>query len=257
MIYGSSEILTYSAVIIAVLVIFAVAKRDKNEGLKLFLFWGIAIPIIFSTFYLAAATVWQNQTSVTKGPVHWHADYQIYVCGQPAQTRDEKATFLPRAQAHEGEEGEMLDLKDPRGLSNRIGTSDFHEHGDHRIHVEGVVEKLSDVSLGKFFEAIDGQFTPTFMRIPTNAGIAIIQNGMDCGDSHPGAWQVFVYKTRGQIVTQEKLQNYTDYVLSPYSTVPPGDCIIMEFSAENKDRTEKICPFYQIALDKGELKYAQ
>ncbi len=242
--------------------IFALLKKEKSEGLKLFLFWGMVIPIIFTTLYLAGATVIINQQSVTGGPVHWHADYEIYVCGESIkdenlpQSDDHTSSFefFPAAQAHEGEAQEKLDLVDPTGFSNRVGTSDFHEHGDGRIHVEGVVENLEDVSLGNFFKAIGGQLTQTLMRLPTNHGEVIVQNGMNCPDGKPGAWQGFVYKTKGEIVTQEKLENFAEYVLSPYSQVPPGDCIILEFGSESKNRTDKICPFYQIAIEKGELK---
>ncbi len=281
-----NQIIFTSSLIIAALLVFSLLKKEKTEGLKLFLFWGMVIPIIFTTAYLAAGTVIKNQQSVTGGPVHWHADYEIYVCGKSIKDEnlpqsddhtssfeflqhlpewlntafllgaiplEEGAGFIPQARAHEGE-AEELDLVDPTGFSNRVGTSDFHEHGDGRIHVEGVVEHLEDVSLGKFFEAIGGQLTQTFMRLPTNHGEVIVQNGMPCPDGKPGAWQGFVYKTKGDIVTQKKLENFVDYVLSPYSTIPPGDCIIMKFDSEIKNRTEKICQFYQIALEKGEVK---
>lgn len=281
---NSAEVLSAGSILIGVLLAVALLKKEPNEATKQFLFWGMVIPIIFVTLFLAVETVLKNEQSVTGGPVHWHADYDIYVCGQeklgqtsraPYQfiphlsenpvafspfrrvlTLQRDAGFIPRAFAHEGEEEEQkLDVKDPTGFTNRIGPSDFHEHGDNRIHVEGVVEHLEDVSLGKFFEAIGGELTPTSMRLPTNHGEVIVKNGMECPGGQPGTWQVFVYKTReGDIVTQEKLANFVDYVLSPYSTIPPGDCIILEFDSETKNRTEKICPFYQIAIEKGELK---
>ena len=250
------KIVFWTSLVITALLLFSLIKKEKSERLKLFLFWGMVIPIIFTTFYLVTTTVAKNVGSVTKGPVHWHADYEIYVCGRSVKekTSYNNHKFIPIAQAHEGEADEALDLVDPTGFSNRVGTSDFHEHGDGRIHVEGVVERLEDVSLGKFFEAIGGQLTKTIMRLPTNRGEVIVQNRMNCPDAKPGAWQGFVYKTKGNIVTQEKLDNFADYVLSPYSTVPPGDCIILEFGSETRAQTDKICSFYQIAIDQGELK---
>ncbi|MDZ4243997.1 MAG: hypothetical protein U1C57_02725 [Candidatus Doudnabacteria bacterium] len=249
-------IIFWTSFIVGALLLFSLVKREKTEAVKLFLFWGMVIPIIFTTVFLAAITVIKNQTSVTKGPVHWHADYEIYVCSQAVKDQTSyNYRFIPEAKAHEGEEDEELDLVDPAGFSNRVGTSDFHEHGDGRIHVEGVVEHLEDVSLGKFFEAIGGQLSPTFMRLPTNHGEMIVQNGMGCPGGTNGAWQIFVYKTQNNIVTQDKVTNFVDYVLSPYSNIPPGDCIIMEFTSEIKDKTDKICKFYEIALNKGELMY--
>ncbi len=255
---NSAEVLTAGSILIVILLAVALLKKDPNEATKQFLFWGIVIPIILVTLFLTVDTVLKNEQSITGGPVHWHADYDIYVCGHEelGQTSRAPYQFIFQASAHEDEgDSQKLDLADPQGLTNRIGSSDFHEHGDNRIHVEGVVEHLENVSLGKFFESIGGELTPTSMRLPTNHGEIITQNGTECQDGEPGTWQVFVYKTQGDIVIQEKLENFVDYVLSPYSTIPPGDCIIMEFSSEIKNRTDKICPFYQIAIEKGELRY--
>src|SRR3989338_7665363 len=94
-----------------------------TEPLKWFLFLGISIPVVFVTFYAAGATVYQNHISETKGPVHWHADFEIWNCG------------------------EQVNLLDPTGLTNRIGTPLFHEHNDARIHVEGTLRAKEDVSL--------------------------------------------------------------------------------------------------------------
>src|SRR3989338_3276585 len=93
----------FSGGIIAVLLIIALLKKDQSEYLKLFLFCGMVVPTVLTTAYLAAATVAENKSSATGGPVHWHADFQIYSCGQPVK------------------------LKKPTGLSNRIGTPLMHE----------------------------------------------------------------------------------------------------------------------------------
>ncbi len=256
------EILAASSFVILTLLVVSLVRREKSEGFKLFLFWGMVVPILFTTVYLTAATVIKNQVSITKGPVHWHADYDIFVCGQEtkAATPDVHEEpgphldleLLPRVSAHEEEK---VDLQNPSGISNRIGSSDFHEHGDNRIHVEGVVEKLEDISLAKFFEVVGGQLTQSLLRLPTNQGELIVQNGMNCPDGKPGKLQVFVYKTLGTKVVQEKLQNFVDYVISPHSTVPPGDCLVIEFSSEVKPQTDKICRFYEIAIQKGEIQY--
>ena len=37
--------------------------------------------------------------------------------------------------------------------------------------------------------------------------------------------------------------------------VPPGDCVIFEFTPETKERTDLMCQFYQIAIDKGDVQY--
>lgn len=241
---NSADTITISSVIIGGLVVWALLKKDKSDGLKVFLFWGIVIPIVFTTLYLAADTVFKNQTSATGGPVHWHADYEIFTC--------EKVKGETLAHADE-----RVDLVDPKGLSNRVGSADFHEHGDNRIHVEGVVRKLSDVSLGKFFQVVGGKLTPTSLLLPTNNGQIFVQNGMLCPDGKEGVLQAFVYKTRGKIIRQEKLADFVNYVLSPYGNLPPGDCIIFEFTPEIKAQTDKICQFHDIAIKKGEYKYGR
>lgn len=225
-----NQILLISSTLIAAFLVFSLVKKEKSEGLRLLLFWGMVIPIVSTTLYLAGTTIAKNQFSATGGPVHWHADYEIYACGR------------------------QIDLVDPSGLANRVGTPDLHEHGDNRIHVEGTVRELQDVSLGKFFESVGGQLTETLLRVPTNEGELIAQNGMQCPDDKPGALQVFVYQTKAHTVIQKKLSNFPNYVLSPHSQVPPGDCLIIEFTAEIKDKTDKICEFYEIAIQKGELK---
>ncbi len=222
---------------------------------------GIAAAAAIATVFLAADTVIKNQTSVSKGPVHWHADFEIFVCGKnPLEMKTVKGRtqYLAHGEEEESHEEdthlEKVDLMDPTGFANRVGTSDFHEHGDNRIHLEGVVTRPDDFTLAKFFEAIGGQLTPTLLRAPTKEGELVAQTGMDCPDGQEGVLQVFLYKTQGNIVTQEKLSDFTNYVISPYSTVPPGDCLIFEFGP-TKDKTDKICDFVKIALDKGELKY--
>ena len=230
-----SDILLFFGLIIGALLAFSLIKKEPSEYLKLLLFCGLLVAIILPTAYLAAVTVAENQASVTGGPVHWHADFEIYACGEP------------------------VDLKNPQGISNRIGEVVLHEHGDNRIHVEGVVRDFADVNLARFFEAIGGEMRPTYIRFPTDTGDITIQNGFTChgspGDAGQGHWQAFRYKTEGNRITQEKLENFADYVLAPYSQIPPGDCLILEFSQEIKSKTEKMCNFYKVAIQNGDLIY--
>ncbi|MDP2735525.1 MAG: hypothetical protein Q8P12_04925, partial [bacterium] len=52
---------------------------------------------------------------------------------------------------------------------------------------------------------------------------------------------------------QEKLADPEEYVISPYGTIPPGDCLIIEFGKE-RERTDRLCTFYQVAEQEGELR---
>ena len=93
--------------------------------------------------------------------------------------------------------------------------------------------------------------------MPTDEGMLEMRNGESC-NGREGKLQVFLYKvtnpdsSKKWIYRQEKLQDFDEYVLSPYSNVPPGDCIIIEFDSE-KESTDKICASYTAAISRGEL----
>lgn len=182
--------------------------------MKVFSFSLIVIVVLAVTGYLVWSTISLNIKSVTKGPVHYHADFQIWNCG------------------------EQIDLVDPKGFDNKVGIPLFHEHNDNRIHVEGPILDYKDITLGKFFEVVGG--------LP-------LESAVEC-NGYPGVVQVFVYKTKGDTFYQEKIADYANYVLSPYSSVPPGDCIIIEFERE-KEKTNKLCSQYQVKMEKGEIRY--
>lgn len=225
---SSLNYILIAAGIAAILVLVSIFKKEKTEGQKMFLFLGIIIPVILVTAYAAGSTIYLNLVSATQGPVHWHADFEIWNCG------------------------EKLDLIDPEGLLNRVGTPSFHEHGDDRIHVEGVVINRQDVSLHHFFNMIEGELTYDSFTIPTNEGMVSVRDGDECRGGE-GKLQVFLYRvtnpdpTRrtGFTFVQEKLESFEEYILFPYSNIPPGDCLIIEFDQE-KQRTDHICETYRI-----------
>lgn len=215
------------------LIIVSLYTKDKNEKTKWLLFLGVVIPIAASTAYLAYSTVYLNLVSETQGPVHWHADYEIWVCGK------------------------QIELVKPKGLSNRIGSPLFHDHGDNRIHVEGVVADTRNVDLHSFFETVSSNLDKNVLEIPTENEVVKVKNGDSC-NGEEAKLQAFVYKVinpdnaKSWIFRQKKIGNFPEYILSPYSNVPPGDCIIIEFSPE-KEKTGHICQTYKAAMDRGEL----
>lgn len=234
--YGLSsdlQIIIIAAALIFVSAFFALAVKPQKEYTKRVLFAVIAFSAIAATIYVAGFTIYKNVISVTRGPVHWHADVKIFNCG------------------------EEVIFKEPEGLANRTGTSVFHHHGDNRIHVEGRVEKLFDVSLHRFFEVVGGKLEDEVLVVPTNEGMVAMLGGDVCPNGNPGILQVFVYKTEGSVVHQEKLRDASNYVISPYTAIPPGDCIIFEFTDERLQETDKICGFYKIEIEKGNLIFEQ
>ncbi len=205
-----------------------------TEPLKWFLFLGISIPVLLVTCYAAGATVYQNYISESKGPVHWHADFEIWNCGQ------------------------QVDLLDPTGLTNRIGTPLFHEHNDQRIHVEGTLRAREDVSLHHFFEVIGGYLDSEHLVVPTDEGTLSLMNDGVCNGNRAEV-QVFLYRVQdaeahdGYSYSQTKLSDFENLVLSSNTQVPPGDCFIIEYDAP-KDRTDKVCESYRLAQEQGTLR---
>ncbi len=234
--------LAFSAIalgVVILLLIFAYLKESSSgEKLKIFLFSTITIIVLLNTLYLTGSTLYINHKSVSDGPVHWHADFEIWNCGN------------------------QVNLKDPTGLSNSIGEPVVHEHNDNRIHIEGAILSMEEASLGYFFQAIGGNLQNNQAEllspinklvVPINDGYLTMKNGNNCLDNQPGHLQVFVYKTVNGVYTQQKLVDLPGYVISPQSQIPPGDCIIIEFD-KLKGSTNKLCESYQVAEEGGKIK---
>lgn len=212
-----------------ILTLMSLVLKNKAEQLKYALFLGFVIVALINTVYLAGSTIYLNSQSTTGGPIHWHADFEIWNCGK------------------------KVEIVDPQGLSNKVGTEVIHEHNDNRIHIEGVILDTSHASLSHFFEQLGGEFHNNHMSIPVEEGVVILEDGNLCPDGKTGNLQVFVYRTLNGTFSQTKFIDPEDYIISPQSQVPPGDCIIIEFG-EFKEKTDKLCDFYEVAVIKGELR---
>jgi hypothetical protein len=104
-----NSIMIASLLLVILLGIAAVVVNNKKyEFVKVPLFVAIAATIILPSLLLMGSTVYVNTISESKGPVHWHTDIEFWVCGQE------------------------IELRNPTGfLSNKIGTSTYHEHDDN------------------------------------------------------------------------------------------------------------------------------
>lgn len=176
--------------IVSCTIILLTYKDSLIENQKRIIFGIIVLATIVSTGYLVGNTVYMSLTSWSKGLVHWHADFEILICGQ------------------------KVVLPEPTGIANRVGTEEIHHHGDYRIHLEGVMKEREDATLGNFFDAIDVHFS--------NEKILNMDNGDYCPDGKKGTVKMFV---NNQLYTGD----YRDYVIAPYSQVPPGDFIKIVF----------------------------
>lgn len=251
-----NSILIASLVLVVLLVLASqIVKNKKLHYLKTPLFIAIAATIVIPSFLLMGSTVYVNTISESKGPVHWHTDIEFWVCG------------------------EEIELRDPTGfLSNKIGTSTYHEHDDKRIHLEGVViEKEYDASLEKFMDVSDGDITNSRLVIATEETIfendtdgdvpsgnqeavrnflsrneeglyqLTMENGQTCDENQPAEVQVFLlrYNEGNDTYTQTKLAEPEKYIMRDESIVPPGDCVIVEFDV-NKTSTDRLCQQYGV-----------
>lgn len=249
----------YSAVILVFCTLFTTLTKNRYKKLKLPLFVIMAGTLVLSTVTLFVSTIYLNVNAESKGPVHWHTDIEFWACGLE------------------------LDLRDPHGLlSNKIGTSTYHEHNDKRIHLEGVVvRKNIDAALPKFMTVTGGYITPESIAVPLNdtpakwfasqeqidgdsqnienieqvkslikqsedGYYADLKNGRQCG-SDAAELQTFVYQFDKQAKTysQIKMSNPTRYTMRDEALVPPGDCVIIEFDRP-KERTDKLCLQYGV-----------
>ncbi len=189
--FNTTTVIALSIVAILSCTIMLLTYKDTlTENQKRIIFGIIAVVAIISTGYLVGNTIYLTLTSWSKGLVHWHADFEIWICG------------------------EKVVLPDPTGLANRVGTEEIHHHGDYRIHLEGVMKERDDATLGNFFDAIDVPFS--------NEKIMNMNNGYYCPDGKKGSVKMFV---NGKLYAGD----YRDYVIAPYSQVPPGDFIKIVF----------------------------
>ena len=200
-----------------ILTVISVWIRRKPAGLKRVLFTSYCLLILGLTSYLI-------YNSFSGKFVHYHADYRVFACG------------------------EEIELVDPQGLSNKVGSSLLHEQNDGRIHIEGVIRDQQQITLKEFFKVTGGELTDQNLIVVTNDPPGQVKTYEKCNGKE-GRLQVFVYKMIDGIFSQTKISNPTQYIPSPFSEVPPGDCIIVEF-ADLKDKTDKICESYRVYQEK-------
>ena len=180
-----------------VIVVIILMHKKMNELTKKVVYYFIVGICALVTLYLIITTLHLNIISETKGPVHWHADFEIWACGN-----------------------EIM-LKHPEGFSNKQGTDLMHAHDDNRIHVEGVLLDKKQASLGAFFYAVGGSLSDDSFVVPTDNGLVSYHEGDKCSGK-AGKLYVFV---NGQLINDP-----SGYVIAPYEKVPPGDRIKFVFT---------------------------
>lgn len=200
-----------------------IVEENDNALWKTVLFITMVLVILANSAYLVGSTLYVNAKSVTGGPVHWHADFEVWDCGRE------------------------IELIDPTPPSNKVGSPLLHEHNDKEIHVEEAVFDWEDISLGAFFRVVGGELHSDYLKMPTNEGMVERRNNEACPDGFSGMLQIFLYKAGS--FEQQILADPENYLMTPEQKVPPGDCLIIEFGPP-KEKTEHLCQSYQIAKEK-------
>lgn len=188
----------YGTVVFGFLIfIIILFHKSMNEMAKKAVYYLVAAVAVLVTAYLVITTLHLNSISLTKGPVHWHADFEIWACDK-----------------------EIL-IKEPEGFTNKQGVDLMHAHNDQRIHVEGVILDKKQASLGAFFYAIGGSLSNDGFIVPTDNGLESYHDGDHCNEKVAKLY-VFV---NGQLISDP-----ARYEISHYEKVPPGDRIKFVFT---------------------------
>ncbi|MBI2671105.1 hypothetical protein HYX18_03975 [Candidatus Woesearchaeota archaeon] len=121
--------------------------RSKKESGKKALKYGIiaVVVLLIGLGIFAIAKSLKATKPIHSGPYHWHSNLKIYVCGEEQPLRCS---------------------------SNLCGIVSLHHHNDDIIHIEGnVLRNEADISLGKFFDAINIPFSETQIMDKKNSDL--------------------------------------------------------------------------------------
>jgi len=127
-------------------------KRKKELKSKTIKYTIIGVIVILAVFgmYKAINNIRSFQPYY-EGFFHWHANFDVYVCG------------------------EKQEIRCPGGMCGIMLT---HHHNDDIIHTEGnLIAKKEDVSLGKFFDRIGIPFTETQLMDKKNGDMCNENSG--------------------------------------------------------------------------------
>lgn len=190
-----------SVAVIGLVILYSIFFIDKMGPMQKKVSFVIIVgATILFTLFVVGTTIMKNLDSETGGPVHWHADFEIWMCG------------------------EKIAIEEPTGLDNKIGVNILHHHNDYRIHIEGTPKHLSDISVGNFFSVIGGHFDEDTIAVITNDGTLLEKNNGDLCNGQPGKVQFYV--------NGEPNTAFGDHVPAPYSTIPPGDFLQIVFDSK-------------------------
>lgn len=154
--------------------------------------WAVVVVIVLMLggYFGYAFNNWRKslpERAYTTSPVHWHAKVSVEICGQARELPSDNALT-----AHG---------------KGAVGIPLLHHHYDGLAHIEGMVLRPEQITLGAFFDAIGGKFSDT--------EIFEKKNGDACGDGKEGIVKILINDT--------EVVGARDYVLQD------GDDIAVKF----------------------------
>lgn len=135
-------------------------QHNKKKLTKKIIGWSIFILVVLGILFLfyRAINISKNFQPYHTGFYHWHANFDVSICGVSENIRCGASICGPMS---------------------------LHHHNDNIIHIEGnTIPKKEDLAIGRFFDGIDIKFSET--------EILDKKNGDLCPDGKAGSVKLYV-----------------------------------------------------------------
>ncbi len=247
----STDSIVLASTLLVGLVFFMLHHKYQ---LKAFVFYGFSAITFVATTVLLLSTILLQTTSDSSGNGHSQAEIEFWVCNTEIKPN---TAYIDsgRQFSQDGKRISVSGFVDNTSSTASLGA--YMQAIGGEIQSESITIPLKDDSAswlasqqwidGDPQGALDIGFIEQHMLRNDDSGATLldITDGQRCPETNETELQVFVYTADRQAKTyrQQKLDNPADYVLSSNQSVPPGDCVIVEFS-QPKNTTDKLCPSY-------------
>ena len=159
--------------------------RKKRQGRKLkslAAYASIGVALVLLVYWIVSAA---GQETYTPWQVHWHAGLAISICGKPIPLPSPEGGLV---------HGQPF-----------VGTPFMHLHAEPLIHIEGLVRKKEDITLGRFMESIGMPFNAILLLDHTNGNL--------CANGRPGAVTLLVNGASNPELDQKVIVDGEQYEL--------------------------------------------
>ena len=217
-----------SVILLAGISVYTEGELDEFQ--KNLLMNGFLVAILVPTLWAAGSFVHDSETSWSGGEVHWHADFEVLV--------EENGELQRKNLVDPGEfcEDTQHESSYMCKLSDRTGSTEYHEHNDQRIHLEGTFKTRDDATIAKFFETFGGELSPDRMVYPAKDGVVNVSNDGDRtlkiivnkGVVNQREWCAVSDNVQLEDICEshgERADSPDKYIVSPYTQGPTLDNI--------------------------------